>query len=63
MATLFSAVNLIGEPAARATELLWQDAMMHLEATNYEVLLPMNVAELIGVDNITLLADRLSYVS
>ena len=30
------------------TELLWQDALQHLKATNNEMLLPTNVKDVIG---------------
>lgn len=48
------------EPVDRVVELLWHDAMMHLEATNNEVILPYNVVELIGRGNVDKLVGRLS---
>ncbi|KKK24882.1 hypothetical protein ARAM_000112 [Aspergillus rambellii] len=41
------------------TELLWQDALRHLGATNNEVLLPTNVMDLIGQDNVDKIKSRL----
>lgn len=53
---------MMDQPVERAVELLWHDAMMHLEATNNEVILPYNVVDLIGDENVAKIAERLSYV-
>ncbi|KAL4860448.1 hypothetical protein BDV12DRAFT_205047 [Aspergillus spectabilis] len=42
------------------TELLWQDALRHLRSTNNEVLLPKNVVDIIGQDNVNKIRNRLS---
>ncbi|KAK9601303.1 hypothetical protein V6Z92_001352 [Aspergillus fumigatus] len=51
------------KPAAESTdtltELLWQDALRHLESTNNEVLLPINVTDMIGQDNVDKIKTRL----
>ncbi|KAL1998214.1 hypothetical protein VTN02DRAFT_6634 [Thermoascus thermophilus] len=43
----------------QVTELLWQDAMRHLGSTNNEILLPTNVIDLIGQDNVDKIKARL----
>ncbi|EAA60776.1 hypothetical protein AN4734.2 [Aspergillus nidulans FGSC A4] len=42
------------------TELLWKDALRHLGSTNDEVLLPTNVVDIIGQDNVEKIKSRLS---
>jgi hypothetical protein len=41
------------------TELLWQDALHHLDATNNEILLPTNVIDMIGNINVDKIKARL----
>ncbi|KAL2853880.1 hypothetical protein BJY01DRAFT_243874 [Aspergillus pseudoustus] len=41
------------------TERLWQDALRHLGSTNNEVLLPTNVVDVIGQDNVEKIKSRL----
>ncbi|KAB8068059.1 mating type protein MAT1-2-1 [Aspergillus leporis] len=43
----------------KLTELLWQDALRHLESTNNEVLLPINVTDMIGQSNVDKIRARL----
>ncbi|KAA8652624.1 hypothetical protein EYZ11_012663 [Aspergillus tanneri] len=43
----------------KLTELLWQDALRHLESTNNEVLLPINITDLIGQRNVDKIKSRL----
>jgi hypothetical protein len=43
----------------KLTELLWQDALRHLESTNNEVLLPVNITEIIGQENVNKIKARL----
>ncbi|KAK2757350.1 hypothetical protein FQN54_004864 [Arachnomyces sp. PD_36] len=47
------------ESTEQATELLWQDAITHLAATNNEILLPRNIIETIGEKNVTKIKARL----
>jgi len=45
----------------RATEILWGDAIVHLRATNGEVIIPYHVVEdIIGEENLIVMADRLA---
>ncbi|BCS22942.1 HMG-box domain-containing protein [Aspergillus puulaauensis] len=48
------------QSADNLTELLWQDALRHLGSTNNEVLLPTNVVDIIGQDNVEKIKSRLS---
>jgi hypothetical protein len=41
------------------TELLWEDSLHHLEATNAEILLPVNVMDVIGKNNVDKIKARL----
>ena len=52
-------MNLAVDSADKLTELLWQDALRHLGSTNNEVLLPVNVTEMIGNDNVNKIKTRL----
>ncbi|KAF4237256.1 hypothetical protein CNMCM8980_007132 [Aspergillus fumigatiaffinis] len=59
MATVPIAVKSVAESTDTLTELLWQDALRHLESTNNEVLLPINVTDMIGQDNVDKIKTRL----
>lgn len=43
----------------KLAELIWQDALRHLESTNNEVLLPVNITEIIGQENVNMIKARL----
>ncbi|KAL4885006.1 hypothetical protein BJY04DRAFT_181140 [Aspergillus karnatakaensis] len=60
MATVSIAMKSAAQSADNLTELLWQDALRHLESTNNEVLLPTNVVDIIGQDNVNKIKSRLS---
>lgn len=47
------------ESMSTVTELLWQDALRHLTSTNNEVLLPTNVRDMIGKENVEKIKSRL----
>ncbi|KAI9928002.1 hypothetical protein ASPWEDRAFT_184745 [Aspergillus wentii DTO 134E9] len=53
------AIKSSSESSDKATELLWQDALRHLDATNNEVLLPTNVIDMIGQSNVDKIKSRL----
>jgi hypothetical protein len=59
MATVPIAMKSAAESTDTLTELLWQDALRHLESTNNEVLLPINVTDMIGQDNVDKIKTRL----
>nr|AZB52179.1 MAT1-2-1 [Aspergillus heterothallicus] len=59
MATVPIAMKPEAEPTDSLTELMWQDALRHLESTNNEVLLPINVPDMIGQDNVDQIKTRL----
>jgi hypothetical protein len=60
MATVSAAViKSAAESMDQVTELLWQDALRHLNATDNELLLPINVTDLIGQSNVNKLRARL----
>lgn len=48
-----------GESSDKVTELLWEDALRHLKSTNNEVLLPSNVTDIIGQENLDKIKARL----
>lgn len=52
-------VTPAAESTDQATELLWQDAVIHLGDTNNEILLPVNIVETIGQNNVTKIKARL----
>ncbi|KAL4922173.1 hypothetical protein BDW62DRAFT_197408 [Aspergillus aurantiobrunneus] len=60
MAAVSIAMKSTTQPADNITELLWQDALRHLGSTNNEVLLPTNVVDIIGQDNVEKIKSRLS---
>lgn len=43
-----------------AIEVLWQDALRHLSSTNNEVLLPMDITNFIGPQNLEVIKSRLA---
>lgn len=47
------------ESTDQATELLWQDAVTRLSSTNNEILLPTDIVETIGQENVTKIKARL----
>ncbi|KAE8403848.1 mating type protein MAT1-2-1 [Aspergillus pseudonomiae] len=53
------AMKTTAESTDKLTELLWQDALRHLESTNNEVLLPINVTDMIGQSNVDKIRTRL----
>ena len=59
MTTVPIAMKTTAESTDKLTELLWQDALRHLESTNNEVLLPINVTEMIGQSNVDKIRIRL----
>ncbi|KAJ9286288.1 transcriptional regulator family: HMG [Paecilomyces variotii] len=61
MASTVSAavIKSAAESMDQVTDLLWQDALRHLTATNNEVLLPINVTDLIGQSNVNKIKARL----
>ncbi|KAF5862660.1 hypothetical protein ETB97_011298 [Aspergillus alliaceus] len=59
MATVPIAMRSAAESTDTLTELLWQDALRHLESTNNEVLLPINVTNMIGQRNVDKIKTRL----
>ncbi|KAL4805463.1 hypothetical protein BDV18DRAFT_140950 [Aspergillus unguis] len=60
MAAVSIAMKSTAQSADNFTELLWQDALRHLSSTNNEVLLPTNVVDIIGQDNVDKIKSRLS---
>lgn len=48
-----------GDSLNKVTELLWEDALRHLKSTNNEVLLPSNVTDIIGQENLNKIKSRL----
>lgn len=60
MASISIAMKSTTQSADNLTELLWQDALRHLGSTNNEVLLPTNVVDIIGQDNVEKIKSRLS---
>ena len=59
MATVAHAMEPTVESMSTVTELLWQDALRHLTSTNNEVLLPTNVRDMIGKENVEKIKSRL----
>ncbi|KAF9888442.1 hypothetical protein FE257_008720 [Aspergillus nanangensis] len=59
MNTVSSANKLATESTDKLTELIWQDALRHLESTNNEVLLPVNITDMIGQSNVNKIKARL----
>lgn len=59
MATLAHNMDSTAKSVDTVTELLWQDALHHLKATNNEVLLPTNVRDIIGQDSVNKIKSRL----
>ncbi|KAE8321092.1 hypothetical protein BDV39DRAFT_197896 [Aspergillus sergii] len=59
MTTVPIAMKTTAESTDKLTELLWQDALRHLESTNNEVLLPINVTDMIGQSNVDKIRTRL----
>lgn len=59
MAALQVTMTSDAESMDKITELLWQDALRHLESTNNEVLLPTNVIDQIGQSNVDKIKSRL----
>ncbi|KAE8148543.1 hypothetical protein BDV25DRAFT_158119 [Aspergillus avenaceus] len=59
MTTVPIAMKTSADSTDKVTELLWQDALRHLEATNNEVLLPINVTDIIGQGNVDKIRARL----
>ncbi|KAF7594027.1 hypothetical protein BBP40_010305 [Aspergillus hancockii] len=59
METVPIAMKSTVESTDKLTELLWQDALRHLESTNNEVLLPINVTDIIGQGNVDKIRARL----
>lgn len=53
------AIKAAVESTDKVTELLWQDALRHLESTNNEVLLPTNITDMIGQSNVDKIKSRL----
>lgn len=49
------------DPKDRAAEAVYQLAMLNLSKTNNEIVIPYNVAEYIGKDNMDKLAERFRY--
>ncbi|BCR91626.1 HMG-box domain-containing protein [Aspergillus chevalieri] len=60
MATVPYTTNPTTKSSDTVTELLWKDALRHLKYTNNEVLLPTNVRDMIGQDNVDKIKSRLS---
>lgn len=60
MAAISIAMKSTAQSSDNITEHLWQDALSHLESTNNEVLLPTNVVEIIGQENVDKIKSRLS---
>ncbi|KAL4940097.1 hypothetical protein BDV06DRAFT_197379 [Aspergillus oleicola] len=60
MAAISIAMKSTTQSADSLTELLWQDALRHLGSTNNEVLLPTNVVDIIGQENVEKIKSRLS---
>ncbi|KAL6238105.1 hypothetical protein BDW75DRAFT_248004 [Aspergillus navahoensis] len=60
MAAVSIAMKPITQSPDSLTELLWKDALRHLGSTNDEVLLPTNVVDIIGQDNVEKIKSRLS---
>lgn len=59
MATVPHSTNSTAKSSDTVTELLWKDALCHLKHTNNEVLLPTNVRDMIGQDNVDKIKSRL----
>lgn len=59
MATVPYTTNPTTKSSDTVTELLWKDALRHLKYTNNEVLLPTNVRDMIGQDNVDKIKSRL----
>lgn len=59
MATVAQTTKSTVNSMDTVTELLWQDALRHLKYTNNEVLLPTNVRDMIGQDNVDKIKSRL----
>jgi hypothetical protein len=59
MATAPLAMESTSESLDKVTELLWEDALRHLKSTNNEVLLPSNVTDIIGKENLDKIKARL----
>ncbi|KAL4821103.1 hypothetical protein BDW67DRAFT_180649 [Aspergillus spinulosporus] len=60
MAAVSIAMKSTTQSPDSLTELLWKDALRHLGSTNEEVLLPTNVVDIIGQDNVEKIKSRLS---
>jgi hypothetical protein len=52
-------VDASSEAMTQATEKLWQEAVSHLNFTNNEILLPMNIVNTLGFNNVEVLRTRL----
>lgn len=59
MATAPLAMESTSDSLDKVTELLWEDALRHLKSTNNEVLLPRNVTDIIGKENLDKIKARL----
>lgn len=59
MATVSHTMESAPKSTETLTELLWQDALRLLKATNNEVLLPTNVRDMIGQGNVNKIKTRL----
>jgi hypothetical protein len=59
MATAPLAMESTSDSLDKVTELLWEDALRHLKSTNNEVLLPSNVTDIIGKENLDKIKARL----
>ncbi|KAL4980557.1 hypothetical protein BDW66DRAFT_125508 [Aspergillus desertorum] len=60
MAAVSIAMKSTTQSPDSLTELLWKDALRHLGSTNDEVLLPTNVVDIIGQNNVEKIKSRLS---
>ncbi|KAL2793305.1 hypothetical protein BJX66DRAFT_306190 [Aspergillus keveii] len=59
MATVSIAMKSTAQSPENVMERLWQDALRHLGSTNNEVLLPTNVVDVIGQNNVEEIKSRL----
>lgn len=50
------------EPKDRAAEVVYKHAIMNLSKTNNEIIIPANVVDVIGLENLKKLQQRFSYV-
>lgn len=59
MATVAHTMDSTAKSTDAVMELLWQDVLRHLKATNNGVLLPTNVKDVIGQESVNKIESRL----